>query len=246
MAEAVAKALRLSYARTEGISLTANQLKVIAILAMVFDHCMVAFVPHELAIYPFLRMPGRITAPTMCFLIAEGYHHTSNLKKYMGRLLLMAVISHVPFNLFFGYDLLAFWKATDVIWSLLLGLIALTAYKCTWLKLWQKIILIGVCCLFAYSADWNYIAVLMVLGFGAFYKNKNMQTVVQIAICVMYGVQALLYGASLVIRIGILLSIPLLRLYNGQRGKKSIYIQWGFYWFYPMHLLALYLLCKLF
>lgn len=46
---------------------------------MVFDHCMVVFIQHDLAIYEVLRMPGRLTAPIMCFLIAEGYYHTSNL-----------------------------------------------------------------------------------------------------------------------------------------------------------------------
>ena len=37
VAEAVARALHISYTRAERITLTSNQLKVIAILAMVFD-----------------------------------------------------------------------------------------------------------------------------------------------------------------------------------------------------------------
>lgn len=59
--------------RTAGITFTSNQLKLIAVIAMVFDHCMVVFMPHEYAAYQFLRMPGKLTAPIMCYLIAEGY-----------------------------------------------------------------------------------------------------------------------------------------------------------------------------
>ena len=130
MAKAVANPMQIEYtkAKAEKITFTSNQLKLIAIAAMVFDHCMVVFIPHDLAIYEVLRMPGRLTAPIMCFLIAEGYYHTSNLWRYMKRLFVMAVISHVPFALCFGYNVWAFWQATDVLWALLLGLIALTIY----------------------------------------------------------------------------------------------------------------------
>ena len=130
MAKAVANPMQIEYtkAKAEKITITSNQLKLIAIAAMVFDHCMVVFIPHDLAIYEVLRMPGRLTAPIMCFLIAEGYYHTSNLWRYMKRLFVMALISHVPFALFFGYNVWAFWQATDVLWALLLGLIALIIY----------------------------------------------------------------------------------------------------------------------
>ena len=99
MAKAVANPMQIEYtkAKAEKITFTSNPLKLIAIAAMVFDHCMVVFIPHDLAIYEVLRMPGRLTAPIMCFLIAEGYYHTSNLWRYMKRLFVMAVISHVPF-----------------------------------------------------------------------------------------------------------------------------------------------------
>lgn len=66
--------------RAARATFNSNQLKLIAIIAMVFDHCMIVFMPHHYAVYQFLRMPGKLTAPIMCFLIAEGYYHTSNLK----------------------------------------------------------------------------------------------------------------------------------------------------------------------
>ena len=71
--------------RAARATFNSNQLKLIAIIAMVFDHCMIVFMPHHYAVYQFLRMPGKLTAPIMCFIIAEGYYHTSNLKKIHGQ-----------------------------------------------------------------------------------------------------------------------------------------------------------------
>ena len=223
-------------------TLTSNQLKMIAVVAIVFDHCMIAFAPHDLLAYDFLRLPGRLTAPIMCFLVAEGYYHTSNLRRYMGRLLLMAVISHLPFTLFLGYEVWAFWQATDVMWSLLFGLVALAVYHQKAWPSWKRVGGILLCCLLAYPADWNYVGVLMILFFGIFHQIKNWQTAAHLGIGGLYLAQGLTYGTSLISRVGIFLSIPLLRRYNGRRGRRSKAIQWAFYWFYPVHLFLLYLL----
>lgn len=42
-------------------------------------------------------------------------------------------------------------------------------------------------------------------------------------------------------RFAVLAAIPLrLLLYNGQRGRKSKWYQWGYYLIYPIHLMVLY------
>lgn len=231
----------------ERVQVNANQLKVIAIAAMLIDHIAIVFVPDDFPAMWFLRMIGRMTAPIMCYFIAEGYYHTSNLKKYMGRIFLIAVISHVPHNLCLGQDVLRFWEATDVMFSLLLGLIALELCKNNWLVLWQKVLAVALCCLLAYSADWNYIAVLWILGFGIFHSDRTKQFIAFTAVATIYLIQPFIYGSSIpyISRFGVFLVIPLLLLYSGERGKKSKLIKWGFYWFYPIHLLLLYLLGQL-
>lgn len=85
----------------------------------------------------------------------------------------------------------------------------------------------------------------MVLLFGIFHGEKNPQTASHIAVTTLYELQALAYDTSVLAKLGILFSIPLLRRYNGQRGPKSKLIQWGFYWFYPIHLFVLFLLSQL-
>ena len=57
-------------------TLTSNKLKIIAVIAMVFDHFIGGFIPAYDIYSIILRIPGRIAAPIMCFMIAEGYKHT--------------------------------------------------------------------------------------------------------------------------------------------------------------------------
>ena len=42
-------------------------------------------------------------------------------------------------------------------------------------------------------------------------------------------------------RFAVLTAIPLL-LYNGQRGRKSKWYQWGYYLIYPIHFMVLYVI----
>lgn len=230
--------------RNGKITLNSNQLKLLAICAMVIDHCAATLLAEDTSWYWCMRLFGRLAAPIMCFFIAEGYYHTANLKKYMSRLLLMAVISHVPYNHCFGMDIWAFWESTDVVFSLLFGLAALTIWNSSKMKLWQKCGGLTLCCLLAYSADWNYIAVLWILGFGIFYGDRQRQLLFYCLIAGVYLAQPLVYGTSIsLVRLGVFSVIPLLLRYSGERGKKSKLIQWGFYWFYPIHLLIIFGIC---
>lgn len=76
--------------------LNANQIKLIAIVAMTIDHLTWAFFPGTQAVwYVFaLHVIERLTAPIMWFFIAEGCHYTRSTGEYTGRLFLFAVISH--------------------------------------------------------------------------------------------------------------------------------------------------------
>ncbi|KAB2333014.1 TraX family protein [Bacillus mesophilum] len=220
--------------------LNTNVLKVIAIVAMVVDHTAIWLVPDENTLHIILHAFGRLAAPIMCYLIAEGYFYTSNVNKYIKRLFIFALISHFPFVMFLGLE---WWQATSVIWTLLMGLIALAVSQKTDISILIRIGVIILCCLLAYTADWNYIGVLWILFFGIFRGRFKLQML-------SYGlIGGLLYiipglynlGYESIFRFGILLVIPLFALYNGTHGRKSKLIKWGFYIFYPLHLLLLYL-----
>ena len=89
--------------------ITAYQLKVIAIVAMTFDHIAWMWVPVVSLPGQCMHIIGRITAPVMCYLLAEGYIHTHDIRKYTLRLGLFAVVSAFAFYLFEGQE----WQAAE-------------------------------------------------------------------------------------------------------------------------------------
>lgn len=224
--------------------LTANTLKIIAIIAMFFDHFVGVLVRHDTIMGLILRTPGRIAAPIMCFFIAEGYHRTSNRKKYILRLFIFAVISHLPYNLLFNFK---FFQATSIIWGLTMGLVALTAIKSDKLHIVVKLIVLAACSLLSITANWNYVSVLWIVVFGLFHGNFKHQILGFCAVGIIFHWIPTFLNFGLLHEVyphwhqlGILLAIPLLSAYNGQLGKKTKKLAWFFYIFYPGHLLLIY------
>ena len=106
--------------KTKGLN--SNQIKLIAIVAMTIDHVTWLLFPGCQKIWwvILLHVIGRLTAPIMWFFMAEGFHYTRNVKKYIGRLFLFAVLSHFAYNFAGGIPLIpnGFFKMTSVMWSL--------------------------------------------------------------------------------------------------------------------------------
>ena len=193
-----------------------------------------------------MKIIGRLTAPIMIFFIAEGYYHTRDVKKYIFRLFVFSIISHFAYALAFDGDFIPFKKSifdqTSVIWAFLMGLIALSIRKSKTLKIqmWQKHIIIFIIIWLAFPANWSSPAALAVLYVGINRGNFRKQMLCLIICIALYS---LIYALFLDIIYGIMqmlivLAIPLLYQYNGQRGKWKG-MKWFFYIYYPLHLTIL-------
>ena len=99
------------------IETTSMSLHMMAMAFMLCDHLWGTITPGN----DWLTCIGRIAFPIFAFLIVEGYFHTKNLRKYIGRILLFAVLSEIPFNLSMGSRL--FYPIhQNVLWSFLISL----------------------------------------------------------------------------------------------------------------------------
>ncbi len=234
--------------------LNANTIKLIAILAMTIDHVTWWLFPG----YPtdalplLLHMIGRLTCPIMCYFIAEGYHFTRDVRKYTLRLFLFALVSHFPYVLASNGMFIPSYSGgilnrTSVMWALAWGLVMLRVADSAKLKQWMKTLLVLVICLIALPADWSCIASLCVLAFGTNRGNFRAQMLWMVFYV---GIYAVVYFFAIdrvygILQMAVVLSAPVLYLYNGQRGKSPAanrVMKWFFYLYYPLHLLIIALL----
>lgn len=231
--------------KTKGLN--SNQLKTIAIIAMTIDHLTCVVWPG----YPKtwwiigLHIIGRLTAPTMWFLIAEGYHYTRNLKKYIGRLFLFAIISHFAYNFAFGIPFVPFqtsvFNQTSVIWPLAFGVvaIAIAADKFIQLKDWQKVLATMLICVITFCADWSCIAVMAILAIYGNRGNLKKQTIGMMFWVAFYALIYFLFIDKVygILQLFVIICIPFIKQYNGERGKWKG-MKWFFYLYYPAHLVV--------
>ncbi|MBQ7006155.1 MAG: hypothetical protein IJN68_06980 [Clostridia bacterium] len=101
--------------------LTSNMLRTIAIVLMLSDHIWAT----AMSFGNWMTYIGRMAFPIFAFQIAEGFFHTSNFKKYALRLLGFALITEIPFNLFYSSRWFNPYHQ-NVLFTLLLGLLAIS------------------------------------------------------------------------------------------------------------------------
>lgn len=237
-------------------TLDSNSIKIIAIIAMTIDHiAWVVFPGYPHAWLPvILHMIGRIACPIMCYFIAEGYHHSQNIRKYTQRLFVFAVVSHFAY-IFFSANYVD-WKSfipfyygqllnqTSVMWPLAWGLVMLRIANSARIREKMKPILIIGICLITFPSDWSCIASLCILAFGTNRGNLKKQMLWMIFYVSLYGLVYFfamdkVYG---LLQMAVVLSIPVIMKYNGKRWRSprmNAIMKYAFYIYYPLHLLIL-------
>ncbi len=230
--------------------ISADAIKLIAIMAMLIDHIAWAFVPLNSFLGFFMHTIGRITMPIMSFFIAEGFHHTKNIKKYVFRLLIFALISQIPFTYFQSgkltltiKNLSDLFMSFNVLFTLMFGLLALWIIKSS-LKENMKEFLVMCLLILSFLSDWMLFGVFFILIFGLYPGNFKRQIYFFSLISLIMVVSNILMMSSWYLsffQLGIFLSLPLLYLYNGKRSG-NLFNKWIFYIFYPAHILIIGLL----
>lgn len=245
--------------------MTSFVLKIIAMVTMIIDHSGDVFSSILNGKAPYFNTVGRIAFPLFCFMLVEGYRHTSNLKKYIIRLLIAALISQIPFHILVVNIMHAKSFGVNVLFTLMFGLIALyiwnmkpesngdlqnenaeSTQKSFTIKdvvIWiMKIIAIALLIVIATWLNFDYgkTGILLILAiFLLFKKHKILFFFAFITISVINYLNILLitpiWGMAFVLASTIIPFIFML-LYNGKKGKNTKY---GLYIIYPLHLIIL-------
>ena len=220
--------------------LSQEALKIIACVTMLIDHIGAVFIPGYT-----LRIIGRISFPIYCFLLAEGVHHTRDPRRYGMRLFVSMILSEFAFDLaFFGR---LTWLSQSVMVTLLLGFLALaTAEKCARLPL--KVLSVIPFALLAelMRTDYGWYGVCLIALFGLTRELPFRQLIQLLGMGLIFAGMASLkisIGPFLlpIQMFGLLAMIPIC-LYSGRKHSGSKLIRRGFYLFYPVHLIILYLI----
>ncbi len=241
-------------------------LKIIACITMLIDHITVLFVPEDygylfhldigsyerdITLYVIGRVIGRIAFPLFAFLIVQGFFHTRNVKKYMLRLAIFALISEIPYDFaMWGFpDPKFIFFRQNIFFTLLLGLIAITCLD--WIQknyknkiqggmnsqnarfftnLYSSIVIIAasvsLILINGSYLEYGY-GVLVIIGFYFGYRSKWVTLIIFILLT------GFLCGD---IQFMAILAAPFIHLYNGEKGPSYKY---AFYLFYPIHLVVL-------
>ena len=216
--------------------LTGNQLKLFAVIVMTIDHIGHILFPGVM----WLRIIGRLAYPIFAYMIAEGCTHTRSMPRYFATMAGMAAICQVVVYFVTG-SLYQYILVTFTLSILLIGVLkkALQTQSTLWwlitsaalgtiwlLTQWLPAQLSGT----DFSIDYSFwgvmVPVLVWLG-----KTKGQKLLLEAAGLV------LIAGNVNNIQTLALCALPILALYNGQRGKWKL--KYFFYLYFPAHIVVL-------
>lgn len=232
-------------------------LHVLAMALMLLDHLWATVVPGN----TWMTCAGRLAFPIFAFLLAEGFVHTRSVKGYALRLLFWAVVSEIPFDLMYAST--AFFPFhQNVLWTFLLALLCMWVIDAVgrrgrkWLTAAAALAMAAGGWLLGTLLMTDYFGggVLTVLVFYLFRGDGRRQRLGQF-LCLAWINCSLLAGWELAVP-GLGLAIPQqsfallalipIWLYRGRQGPHGRAVRTACYAFYPVHMLLLALLVRLF
>ncbi len=252
------KSMEGKQVRAAGGGISADWLKVTAMVTMLIDHTGVVLFPGDMG----WRLIGRIAFPLYVWLLVEGFSHTSDLRRYILRMGAFALISEVPFDLAVSGTAVS-WEWQNVYWTLVSGLLMLCVLDrirgrgpVRWILTALAVLgfmiaaeLLG----FDYGCTGPFLVFVFYLYARCGYPHPAVGFVLFCAVNLLTPVldgyplsypAVWLNAAYTAVLEGFgIFSVPLICMYNGvRRWKRGKYF---FYLYYPAHLLLLYGISRL-
>lgn len=235
--------------------LSQEGLKLIACITMLIDHIgyEIVYILYRSAqtpesmqtlyrLYYLCRIIGRISLPIYAFLLVEGAHRTRDRKKYALRLAVGVALAEIPFDLMVSGT--AFGTKQSVMMTLLLGYCTvLVMEKCRQLA-WKPVVVIPFALLAELlNTDYGWAGVALVALFDLSRHMAPRNLIRFFAMVILFhnmGGKIFNFGnISVPMQVFGALSMVFIASYDGRKLTNSKAAQWGFYLFYPVHMLVL-------
>ena len=194
-----------------------------------------------------MRLIGRLIAPLMTFMLAEGYRCTRSRMRYLMRLVIFALISQpFYFRLVFGRapeSRLEYCTHWNVLFTLAIALASLILIESQMSPV-PRLILTGCCVSLTQFGDWLYMIPVWVVIFHAFRNDKQKSAVLFILASII--LQTIIWlpqyesFAAFSYQYGTLLALIPIRCYTEQMqretAKKRNNTRLLYYVYYPLHM----------
>lgn len=217
-------------------------IKILAVLFMLIDHIGLIYFPEHF----ILRMIGRLSAPLFFWLIASGAHHTKDLRNYIVRIALFAVLSQVPYYLVMKeYNLQI--APLNILFTLGTGLCAIAILKRNALLGYAAGIVFATVATLL-QMDYGAYGILTIVSFYLFYRNKLHTALGFVAVVLFFLLfdvfEQLVIAQQDTISLQYNNALGLLALVfivtaNGKPGPRMKYL---FYAVYPLQYVVFYLI----
>ncbi len=223
--------------------LNGTQIKIIALIAMTFDH--IGF--YLMGNYIPFRIIGRIAFPLFAFMISEGARYTKNKLKYFLRIFVLGIVFQIFHTAFVG----TFYLNILITLSLsILIIYCIDFYKKSNKRL--AILLPTALCLTVVLSDYVLASIIKPIGYHLDYSIIGVFIPVLIYLFKDYKQKLFAIAVGLILlslsmnklQFFCLFALIPLILYNQKAGKNRI--KWLFYLYYPLHLGIIYIIKLIF
>jgi hypothetical protein len=212
------------------LSLSGNQLKILAAVSMLLDHFGVIFYPHV----KLFRIVGRLAMPIFAYMIAEGCRYTKNKLRYFLGVFLLGVLCQAVYMVAGGGWYLCMPLSFSL--SILLIYAMQGTFRGSWM--WACVLFIGAVLVYGLTElvhlDYGFWGCMLAV-FAAIPMQRQLDRRWSVLAMAIPMIPLAVYLGSL--QWWSYLAMPVLMLYSGKRGKLSM--KYFFYIFYPLHLVLL-------
>ncbi|MBQ8506607.1 MAG: hypothetical protein IJ466_04160 [Clostridia bacterium] len=236
-----------------------NLLKVIAMIAMLCDHAGKMLFPQ----YRILRIIGRMAFPIYAYCLAVGCVYTKNPLRYLGRIVLLALVVQPLYAVSMGHSVNAMYsvsfaekpieaalnfyieswtKKPSILVALAVGMLLI------WTLRERQLVFTAALVVFIWhfqgKLDYGWKGIVLMVLFYVFASKRWLSLPCVLAFMLWWGMQGTgyeLFGIKFSSQIFAIMSLPLIyiRTNTGIRLPK-----WLFYAFYPAHLALIFVLDK--